>query len=167
METMVIPRVLAPFDLLLNRNLHDLRVCNFELAHGCLSKRVTTQSYNAAIFMSPCLASRNRPVVEISYESWAMLTSTDLESVIYPKPALETAGGKVTTVKAWNPNVVRDRELIPCKVTQSADCERHCNRTPLSQVERRVRSRDLPQWEKLISRRPSTLLLPEVWPAMR
>ena len=96
-----------------------------------------------------------------------MLTSTDLESVIYPKPALETAGGKVTTVKAWNPNVVRDRELIPCKVTQSADCERHCNRTPLSQVERRVRSRDLPQWEKLISRRPSTLLLPEVWPAMR
>jgi hypothetical protein len=39
----------------LNRNLHDLRVCNFELAHGCLSKRVTTQSYNAAIFMSLCL----------------------------------------------------------------------------------------------------------------
>jgi len=44
-KAVVIPRFLASLDLLSNRQLHHLRVCNLELTHGCIPKRVTMQSY--------------------------------------------------------------------------------------------------------------------------
>jgi putative intracellular protease/amidase len=34
------------------------------------------------------------------------------EPLFFPQQALQIAGGKVSTVTAWHPNVVRDRELI-------------------------------------------------------
>jgi hypothetical protein len=37
-QPMVISRLLTPLDFLPNRQLHDFRICNFQLAHGRLSK---------------------------------------------------------------------------------------------------------------------------------
>ncbi len=34
------------------------------------------------------------------------------EPLFFPQQALEIAGGDVSTVAAWRPNVVQDRELI-------------------------------------------------------
>lgn len=37
-QPMIISRLLTPLDFLPNRQLHDFRICNFQLAHGRLSK---------------------------------------------------------------------------------------------------------------------------------
>jgi putative intracellular protease/amidase len=108
------------------RSFHANRKTTILLCHGpiALLSAMDDPVANQAALRSGDAAKAIRLASSWTYKDYRMTIFSDEEEAVaakyafhaeplfYPQQALTAAGGRVTTVAAWQPNVVKDRELI-------------------------------------------------------